>query len=50
MIARCYGGSFPVILKGAGVIGAITISGLPPQEDHKLVVEAIRSTLASETR
>jgi uncharacterized protein (UPF0303 family) len=42
-----HGGSFPVIVKGTGVIGAITVSGLPSQEDHKLVVEGIRSYLAS---
>jgi uncharacterized protein (UPF0303 family) len=43
-----HGGSFPIILKGTGVIGTITISGLPPQDDHKTVVEAIRSYLASQ--
>jgi uncharacterized protein (UPF0303 family) len=42
-----HGGSFPVILKGTGVIGAITVSGLPSQDDHKLVVEGIQSYLAS---
>lgn len=43
-----HGGSFPVIVKGTGVIGAVTVSGLPSQEDHKLVVEGIRSYLASQ--
>jgi uncharacterized protein (UPF0303 family) len=41
-----HGGSFPVIVKGTGVVGTITVSGLPSQEDHKLVVEGIRSYLA----
>jgi uncharacterized protein (UPF0303 family) len=43
-----HGGSFPVIVKGTGVIGAITVSGLPSQDDHNLVVEGIRGYLASQ--
>ncbi len=42
-----HGGSFPVIIKGTGVIGTITVSGLSSEEDHKVVVETIRSYLAS---
>ena len=43
-----HGGSFPVIVKGTGVVGTITVSGLPSQDDHNLVVEGIRSYLASQ--
>jgi uncharacterized protein (UPF0303 family) len=35
------GGGFPVVLEGAGVIGAITVSGLPERDDHCLVVEVL---------
>lgn len=35
------GGSFPVRVKGAGLVGAITVSGLHERDDHRLVVEAI---------
>jgi len=40
-----HGGCFPVIVKGTGLVGTITISGLPQAEDHKLVVLAIRTYL-----
>jgi len=43
-----HGGCFPVIVKGTGVVGTVTVSGLPQEDDHKLVVEAIREYLAQE--
>lgn len=41
-----HGGAFPVQIEGAGVVGVVTVSGLPQADDHALVVEAIRSFLA----
>ena len=43
-----HGGCFPVIVKGTGVVGTITVSGLAQEEDHKLVVQSIREFLAEE--
>jgi uncharacterized protein (UPF0303 family) len=40
-----HGGSFPILLKGTGCIGAVTVSGLPQREDHKMVVDALAKTL-----
>ena len=40
-----HGGSFPIILEGTGIVGSITVSGLPQEKDHALVVESIRAYL-----
>lgn len=40
-----HGGSFPLLLEGLGVVGAITVSGAPEREDHALVVEALARML-----
>jgi len=36
-----HGGSFPLNVEGAGVVGCVTVSGLPQRADHELVVEAL---------
>jgi len=36
-----HGGSFPVALERSGVVGSVTVSGLPQRADHELVVEAL---------
>ncbi|MFD7294637.1 heme-degrading domain-containing protein [Streptomyces sp. NPDC059897] len=36
-----HGGAFPISVRGAGVVGAVVVSGLPQIEDHKLVVAAL---------
>jgi uncharacterized protein (UPF0303 family) len=39
------GGSFPLHVEGAGVVGSVTVSGLPQRDDHNLVVEALCAIL-----
>lgn len=40
-----FGGSFPVRINNSGMIGTITVSGLPQQEDHQLIVDVLSSYL-----
>ncbi|MFI7504664.1 heme-degrading domain-containing protein [Streptomyces sp. NPDC049687] len=40
-----HGGSFPINVEGVGVVGAVTVSGLPQLEDHRFVVEVLEQFL-----
>lgn len=45
-----HGGSFPVLVAGVGMVGTVTVSGLPQVEDHLLVVAALRRYLTEHQR
>ncbi len=40
-----HGGAFPIRIADVGVVGTITVSGLPQAEDHAFVVEMIEAFL-----
>jgi uncharacterized protein (UPF0303 family) len=40
-----HGGSFPIIVRGTGPVGTVTVSGLPQADDHALVVEVLNTFL-----
>ena len=40
-----HGGAFPVIVRHVGMVGTVTVSGLPQAEDHRLVVAVLRDVL-----
>jgi uncharacterized protein (UPF0303 family) len=46
-VYRAHGGAFPVIVRGTGPVGVVTVSGLPQAEDHRFVVETLRRFLAA---
>jgi uncharacterized protein (UPF0303 family) len=43
-----HGGSFPLRAGGAGIVGSVTVSGLPQRADHELVVEALCALLGKD--
>ncbi|GAB2875066.1 heme-degrading domain-containing protein [Pseudoduganella ginsengisoli] len=43
-----HGGAFPLSLRGTGVVGTVTVSGLPQAEDHALVTSVLREYLAGQ--
>lgn len=45
-----HGGAFPLLVRGAGRVGTITVSGLPGPEDHAMVVQALQTYLKVELR
>ena len=45
-----HGGAFPLIIREVGVVGTITVSGLPQEEDHALVVSVLKQFLAKGTK
>ncbi len=49
LLHAAHGGSFPIIARDIGVIGTVTVSGLPQAADHALVVEALEAFLGEPT-
>ena len=40
-----HGGAFPLIVRDVGLVGVVTVSGLPQVQDHRLVVTVLRNLL-----
>lgn len=45
-----HGGSFPIRIKNSGIIGAVTVSGLPQETDHQLAVDAMREIVSQQLK
>lgn len=45
-----HGGCFPILVRGTGMIGTAAVSGLPQEEDHRFVVECLKSVMAGTAR
>lgn len=43
-------GSFPIRVRGTGVVAAISASGLPGDEDHDVIVELLSAFLVAQER
>lgn len=43
-----HGGSFPIHVRKTGVVGAVTVSGLPQRDDHAMVVAALCNLLGKD--
>ncbi|MBR0554990.1 heme-degrading domain-containing protein [Ciceribacter sp. L1K23] len=42
-----HGGSFPIRVKGTGVVAAVTVSGLPSADDHAMIIKALEAQLST---
>jgi len=42
-----HGGSFPIRVRNVGIVACATVSGLPQEDDHALVVECLRRFVSS---
>jgi uncharacterized protein (UPF0303 family) len=49
-VYAAHGGAFPVIVRDVGPVGTVTVSGLPQEDDHRLVVSVLREFLAMQPR
>jgi len=43
-----HGGAFPITIANVGIVGTITVSGLPQREDHEFVVAVLKEFLSCE--
>lgn len=43
-----HGGGFPLVVRGVGLVACATVSGLPQEEDHALVVRCLREFAGNE--
>lgn len=43
-----HGGSFPIHIEGVGVVGTITVSGIPQRDDHGFVIEQVCNFLGKD--
>ena len=46
LLHAAHGGAFPLVVRDVGLVGVVTVSGLPQLEDHRLVVRVLREFLA----
>lgn len=49
LLYAAHGGCFPVVVDGTGLVGTVTVSGLPQEDDHALVVTVLERFLAAES-
>jgi uncharacterized protein (UPF0303 family) len=47
LLFAAHGGAFPVRVKDVGVVGTVTVSGLPQADDHAFVTEMIGAFLGA---
>jgi uncharacterized protein (UPF0303 family) len=47
LLFAAHGGAFPIRVRGVGVVGTVTVSGLAQADDHALVVEGLERLIAA---